>query len=387
MREAEPPAARRSSDPHCNSEHYKKERGSTMTGKERMERILKHQPVDRIGLYEHFWVDTDAAWKAQGHMGPEESFEDHFGYDMQEHWAFNLVADLDFKTAVVAEAEDTITFLDGNGAVLRRHKFHDTTPEHVDFQVKERADWERLIRPRLLEPDPRRINFEGYRKARQAAKEAGRFFVWSGVNVFESIHPVCGHENMLVGMALDPDWITDMAQTYAHLTVELQKILFEQEGYPDGIWYYEDMGFKERPFMSPAMYEELIQPAHKYTIDYAKSLGLPVIMHSCGFVEPLLPGMIAAGIDCLQVIEIKAGMDLLKLHKLYGDQIAFMGGIDVRTLYSNDRAVIDKELESKIPLVKKGFNYVLHSDHSIPKTVDYETYCYFIQKGLELGRY
>ena len=61
-----------------------------MTGKERMERILKHQPVDRIGLYEHFWVDTDAAWKAQGHMGPEESFEDHFGYDMQEHWAFNL---------------------------------------------------------------------------------------------------------------------------------------------------------------------------------------------------------------------------------------------------------------------------------------------------------
>ncbi len=205
--------------------------------------------------------------------------------------------------------------------------------------------------------------------------------------MFESIHPVCGHENMLVGMALDPDWITDMAQTYAHLTVELQKILFEQEGYPDGIWYYEDMGFKERPFMSPAMYEELIQPAHKYTIDYAKSLGLPVIMHSCGFVEPLLPGMIAAGIDCLQVIEIKAGMDLLKLHKLYGDQIAFMGGIDVRTLYSNDRAVIDKELESKIPLVKKGFNYVLHSDHSIPKTVDYETYCYFIQKGLELGRY
>ena len=80
-------------------------------------------------------------------------------------------------------------------------------------------------------------------------------------------------------------------------------------------------------------------------------------------------------------------MDLLKLHKLYGDQIAFMGGIDVRTLYSNDRAVIDKELESKIPLVKKGFNYVLHSDHSIPKTVDYETSCYFIQKGLELGRY
>ena len=358
-----------------------------MTGKERMERILKHQPVDRIGLYEHFWVDTDTAWKEQGHMAKDETFEDHFGYDMQENWAFNLVADLDFQPQVVAETEDTITFLDGNGAVLRRHKFHDTTPEHVDFKVKEREDWERLVRPRLLEPDPRRINFEAYRKARQAAKEANRFFVWSGVNVFECMHPVCGHENLLVGMALDPDWVADMAQVYSHLTVELQKILFEQEGYPDGIWYYEDMGFKERPFMSPTMYHDLIQPAHKYTIDYAKSHGMPVIMHSCGFVEPLLPGMIEAGIDCLQVIEIKAGMDLLKLHKLYGDRIAFMGGIDVRTLYSNDRAIIDQELESKIPLVKEGFNYVLHSDHSIPKTVNYETYCYFIKKGLELGQY
>ena len=357
-----------------------------MTGKERMQRILKHQPVDRIGLFEHFWNDTYKTWYEQGHVPGGQSFEDHFQFDMQECWAFNLGADLDFKQQVVAEDEDTITFLDGNGAILRRHKFHDTTPEHVDFTVKEREDWEK-IKPLLLNPDPRRINFEGYRKVKKAAADAGRFFVWSGVNVFECIHPVCGHENMLVGMALDPDWVRDMAETYAKLTVELQKILFEQEGYPDGIWYYEDMGYKGSPFMSPQMYRDIIKPSHIYTIHYAKEHNLPVIMHSCGFVEPLLPDMIDAGIDCLQVIEIKAGMDLLKLHKLYGDRISFMGGIDVRTLYTNDRQVVLEELEKKIPLVKQGYNYVLHSDHSIPKTVDYEVYRYFIDKGLELGRY
>ena len=357
-----------------------------MTGKERMQRILKHQPVDRIGLFEHFWNDTYKTWYEQGHVPGGQSFEDHFQFDMQECWAFNLVADLDFKQQVVAEDEDTITFLDGNGAILRRHKFHDTTPEHVDFTVKEREDWGK-IKPLLLNPDPRRINFEGYRKVKKAAADAGRFFVWSGINVFECIHPVCGHENMLVGMALDPDWVRDMAETYAKLTVELQKILFEQEGYPDGIWYYEDMGYKGSPFMSPQMYRDIIKPSHIYTIHYAKEHNLPVIMHSCGFVEPLLPDMIDAGIDCLQVIEIKAGMDLLKLHKLYGDRISFMGGIDVRTLYTNDRQVVLEELEKKIPLVKQGYNYVLHSDHSIPKTVDYEVYRYFIDKGLELGRY
>ena len=104
-------------------------------------------------------------------------------------------------------------------------------------------------------------------------------------------------------------------------------------------------------------------------------------------VEPLLPHMIDAGIDCLQALEVKAGMDLVKLHQLYGDKISFMGGIDVRALYSNDREIIDRQLESKIPLVKQGFNYILHSDHSIPNTVHYDTYRYFLKMGLELGTY
>jgi uroporphyrinogen decarboxylase len=305
---------------------------------------------------------------------------------MDEAWPFNMIADLDFEKEVVAEDEDTITYLDGNGAVLRRHKKHDTTPEHVDFAVKDRESWEARIKPKLT-PDPRRIHFEVYRKVRDECKEDRRFFVWSGLNAFECMEMMCGHENMLVGMALDPDWVLDMAMTYARLIVDLQKILFEKEGYPDGIWYYDDLGFKEHPFISPDMFRRIIKPAYVYTFDYAKAQGMPVILHSCGFVEPLLPDIIDAGIDCLQVIEVKAGMDLLRIHKLYGDRICFMGGIDVRVLYTNDRKKIDAELEAKIPVVKEGYNYAVHSDHSIPATVAYDTYRYFIDRALELGRY
>jgi len=80
-------------------------------------------------------------------------------------------------------------------------------------------------------------------------------------------------------------------------------------------------------------------------------------------------------------------MDLLKLYKDFGDVLSFMGGIDVRVLYTNDKNEIDKELEAKIPIVMKKFGYVLHSDHSIPNTVYYDTYKYFVNKGLELGTY
>ncbi len=64
-----------------------------------------------------------------------------------------------------------------------------------------------------------------------------------------------------------------------------------------------------------------------------------------------------------------------------------MGGIDVRVLYTNDRARIDAELEAKIPVVMQNNGYVLHSDHSIPNTVTYDTFRYFVDRGLALGTY
>jgi uroporphyrinogen decarboxylase len=356
-----------------------------MTSIERIGNILRRKPVDRIGIFEHFWGDTHKKWTSEGHIKEGESFEDHFGYDFQLCWPFNLLARLDYQPETLEETEETILQRDGNGAVLRRHKLHDSTPEHVDFTVKDRKGWEH-VKP-FLTPDRARINFEAYRNAKKSAADRNRFFCWSGVNVFECMHPVCGHQEMLMAVLTDPDWVKDMVNTYAQLTVDLQEILFEEEGWPDGIWFYEDMGLKARPFISLDMYREFIQPGHVKTFTACKRKGLPIIMHSCGYVEPLVPGMLEAGLDCLQVIEVKAGMDLLRLYKDYGDRLSFFGGMDVRKLYTNDRAVIEEELAGKIPVVMKNFGYVLHSDHSIPDQVEYASYRYFVDRGLELGTY
>jgi uroporphyrinogen decarboxylase len=357
-----------------------------MTAMERITRMLKRQKADRIGVYEAFWGDTHADYVAKGHIDKSVNLLDHFDLDIRESWAFTLTADLDFKDQTVEENEDTRLVKNGNGAILRWHKHHASTPENVSYTVQNRATWNE-VRDLLVNVDERRINFEGYRNAKARAKEKNKFFTWSGPNVFEYMHPICGHEHMLMGMAEDPEWITDMATVYSDLIIALQEILFDKEGPPDGVYYYEDMGFKARPFMSPRMYRELLFPAHKKTCDFAKSRNLPVIMHSCGYIEPLLPDMIKAGIDALQAIEIKAGMDLLKVYKDYGDVLSLLGGLDVRVLYSNDKNAVAKMLDDIIPVVKQGFGYCLFSDHSIPNTVEYETYKFFLERGLELGKY
>ena len=39
-----------------------------LTSKERFGRILKHQPVDRVGLFEVYWRETVKKWTAEGHL-------------------------------------------------------------------------------------------------------------------------------------------------------------------------------------------------------------------------------------------------------------------------------------------------------------------------------
>lgn len=139
--------------------------------------------------------------------------------------------------------------------------------------------------------------------------------------------------------------------------------------------------------MSPDMYMEIIYPGHKRLFEYAHSMGCKVIVHSCGYVAPLVPGLIQAGMDCLQAMEVKAGMHLPTLFKQYGDRIAFYGGVDVRALISNDKKAIDAEMDAKIlPVLQGGGGYVLHSDHSEPPEIEHETMHYFVDRGRELSR-
>jgi len=357
-----------------------------LTSRERVIRALAREPGDQVPVMVSPWGATVERWRTEGHIGAEEDVAEHFGQDMRSGGWFNSTADLDFVPTVLEETDETILTKDGNGAMLRRHKLHDSTPEHVDFEVQNRGGWDEKIKPFLVGLDRRRIPFEGYRAAKQFAEERQRFFIWGGVAPFEQMHPVCGHEYMLMGMAEDPEWVQDMVMTFAEFTIRHQEVLFAEEGVPDGIMYYEDMGFKERPFMSPAMYEEIMQPGHKLLFDYAHSLGCKVIVHSCGYVEPLVPGLIEAGMDCLQAMEVKAGMDLPTLFRRFGDRISFYGGLDVRALIANDRAQIDHEFEKMRYVLENGGGFILHSDHSEPPEVDYATMRYFVDHGREISR-
>lgn len=371
---------------------------AALTSRERIARILRRQPVDRVGLFEVFWAETAEKWAAEKHFATPAAVEDHFDLDLRrtngsitppDRTLLDLSARPGTTEQTVEETDETRLVRDANGALLRRLKHASGAPEHVDFLVKDRRGWEEHIRPHLLDKGlyERRINFGLYRETRSCCARQGRFLACGVVGAFDLMTPVCGHQHLLAGMALNGAWAAEMGDVYATTTIELLEILFAREGLPDGLWVWDDLGFKNGPFISPAMYRELIFPAHRRLFDYAHGHGLPVILHCDGQVEPLLPHLVEAGIDCLQPLEAKSGMDLAKLKKSYGATLALIGGMDARVLASNNLDAVRSELERKLPAAMAGGGYILQVDHSVPPQVDYETYRYFVETGLELGTY
>ncbi len=355
-----------------------------MNSYQRFKNTLERKPVDRIPIAVRPWDATIKLWKEQGHLKEGDDIYEVFDQDLRYAGWINTVADMDFEEELLEETDTTVLKLDGNGATLRWTKDGEGTPEHVDFSVKTKQDWENKIKPHLLEVDERRIPFEGYRNEKEISKKQQKYFCWHAAGPFELMHPVVGHENMLMAMALDPDWIKDMVKTYVDFLIMHSDRLFEKEGKPDGLYLYEDMGFKFKPFMSPQMYKDIMFEGHKNLFDFIHSKDCHVIVHSCGYVEPLVPMLIEAGMDCLQAMEVKAGMNLPELFKQFGDRIAFFGGFDARALVENNREWIDKEFRERVdPVVKAGGSYILHSDHSEPPQVKFETLKYFVEQGKE----
>jgi uroporphyrinogen decarboxylase len=80
-------------------------------------------------------------------------------------------------------------------------------------------------------------------------------------------------------------------------------------------------------------------------------------------------------------------MDLVQLKKDFGDELAFMGGIDVRAMANPDPGVIEREINTKIPFAKKAGGYIYHSDHSVPDNVSFEQYERTLQLVKQYGTY
>jgi hypothetical protein len=369
---------------------YNLQKDVIMNSRERIKLILNKEIPDRMGLYEFFWEETLCdVWPNQGYPKGERP-EVYFDFDIFDAGGWPTLNTDPFlaQEEILEETAGWKIVRDGRGVTLKVSKGKTSIPQCIDFEVKTPETWKKYREPLLGINRERLVNVKEIKDNLAKARELEKFSIFSNLSFFELLRGLIGDENFLPALILEPDWIKDVCQVYLDLYRNHYEVLFREVGCPDGFWLYEDLGYKTDLFCSPKILMELILPYEKALVSFFKSYGLPVIAHSCGKIEKAIPFFIEAGFDCLQAMEAKAGCDLLEIAATYGNQLSYMGNIDVVALSTNDRSTVRDEILPKLnELRKKRIPYVFHSDHSISTDVSLETYKYALEIFRENSSY
>lgn len=340
-----------------------------MTSRERVGKALRHQRPDRVPIHESFWEATADRWRGEGlpaHVSPD----DHFGTEIR-----HLPVDNSFGFAVeeVERTDECVVVRDEWGVLKRDWVDHRSTPELLDFSVKSRAQWDDL--KGRLKPDSSRVEWREMTGALARWRREARFICLSAIPGYEATWRKVGPEALLIAIADDPAWVREMYECDAEMIIGMAKLYLERGFEFDGAWLWDDLGYKNGPLFSPQAYRDQLLPYHKQLCDFFHQQRWPVILHSCGNITALVPSLIEAGFDCLQALEVKAGVDLAHLVREYGRDLCFMGGVDVRTFFAEDQSEMEREIKTKLDIgMSSPGGYVFHSDHSIPTQVSFERY-------------
>lgn len=360
-----------------------------MTSKELVDSLLASRPVERVGAYDHGpWHDTLKRWVKEGYpteksaSGEERPvfYVDHFHYDMYPVGGWFDIMPIRGAREVVEETDEWISVRNGAGMVLRNWKHQSSTPEYVDVRMTSREIWERDYRHHLLGVDRQRLNIEQTRQQLERKRKEGYWTFYGHQFIWENMRGSMGNYCMLESMLLDPEWIKDYNRVYTDFYKAHFKIMLEEAGRPDGIWIYEDLGYRNGLVCSPKTLEELIFPYYKELVDFFHSYGLPVILHSDGRIDEALPLIIDAGFAAVNPMEVKAGCDSFKYAEQYGDRLAFIGGFDGRIMETGDRDLIRREVIKLVEGMKsRGARFMFGIDHSVSAAVSYADFRYALE--------
>lgn len=196
---------------------------------------------------------------------------------------------------------------------------------------------------------------------------------------------MCGFDEFLLKMAMEPEFVLkffDIVLNYQKKVIEIyygalgDYIHFTTSG--------DDFGTQTGPFISPAMFAELVKPYYKERISYTKKFTKAYYFHhTCGSVFPLIPHLIDAGVDILNPIQPGArDMEPEKLKKAYGDRITFWGGIDTQHVMPyGTTGDVRREVFRVLDAMSGNGGYVLAPAHNIQPDVPPENILALFEAG------
>ncbi len=371
---------------------------NTLRKLERMNKALAHEEPDRVPISDFFWGSFTQRWAKDLGLPPDAN--PYYHYDLD--WIVT-VPNLDpwirpFET--LRESQDEVMVKTGFGAVMRKI-FALPMPEMVAWEI---AEFEQLERAEFDAPaDRRRFHAggdnqisgvgDGFQRNSPAWLDTVRslhpdFPVFGSViEVSECLTRLVGQANAMLWTGLYPEAMGQVANRLGEFYLECAKAeMAAGRGLLDGFVIWGDVAYQAGTFTSPAYWREYYKPWVARITAAAHAQGLPVIYHGCGRIHALLDDFIEIGIDALNPLEVKAGMDAVDLRRRYGQRLGLCGNSDMQVWESGDPARIRREVLRKLNAARGG-GYIFQSDHSVSSAVSGHTYDSIVKLVRDYGRY
>jgi len=185
-------------------------------------------------------------------------------------------------------------------------------------------------------------------------------FYGSHIGPFTAGYMAMGFERFFIRLVEKPGFIHELLENRTDWCLAMYKKAVEF-GIDIAI-LGDDAGHNQGPMISPSMWREFVLPHHKRIV---KELPVPVIWHSDGAVEPLLPMAIEAGFAGFHGMEREAGMDLGKIKRKFGKDLVLVGNADLDVLFGSDLDAVRKEVSRCLEQGSPGGGYMFSSCNSI----------------------
>lgn len=309
------------------------------------------------------------------------------------HPGVNFVMIPEFEKKIVERRANSIVVQDWKGNICEISDQYDASylggsGGKIDFvtrrwlkcPVENRDDWEQM-KPRYDAGDPARFpaDFDA-RAANMKDRDSITQIGFSGP--FWQLREWMGFEGLCMAFIEQPDLVRDMVFFWQEFVAAILSKMFARGMVPDSVNISEDMAYKEKAMISPAMCEEFLVPCWKRWAEILRKAGVPIFdVDSDGYVGELIPLWIESGFQVNDPQEVAAGNDLPEYRRRYGARMAYMGGVDKRAM-ARGGDVLRAEIKRLAPVVEAG-GYIPSCDHGIPPDVSWPN---MIEYGRLLAR-
>jgi uroporphyrinogen decarboxylase len=212
-----------------------------------------------------------------------------------------------------------------------------------------------------------------------------------GNGIFEQAQALRGIQRFLEDLLINREFAALLIDKILQVQLRIfDRYLAVVGPYIEMVETSDDYGMQTGPLISPQLYREMLQPAHRELNRFIKERTEGrIYLHSCGSVADVLDDLIDAGVDVINPVQPRAkDMDSAQLKSRFGGRVVFHGGVDEQHVLPHGTIEeVREEVHRCIGAFAAGGGYILAPAHNIQDDVPPENVIALFEAARRYGHY